>query len=707
MLLALSLLLLTVPLSTAFQPLAFSLEDGRSKSTETRTRQSRSRPRHYVSQPLMNNEHDHYHHHHSETLTNQNRPELFGFRRWLANSWQQPQRANRGTQLGAEAIATTDKDDRMVLPTRPPPPSVLNERGEVRYAIADSDELDSYFADEAHLFRDEKTGEIRYGDLLDSLHVKGDTQVIGSPDRPNYVHPVAKLMHARKRQLDRQQQQQQRDGNDGEEEPQFQSMQSLGDANSTATSASSLHKDGCRLALAIEGGGMRGCISAGMVCAVAYLNLTDTIDVVYGSSAGTIVGAYLITGQVKWLGPEVYYDQLTTAGRAFIDTRRLMRAIGFGLLDPRLLKDVVWRRRAGKPVLNLPFLLKRTVQVTKPLNWTKFVEKQAVQPLKVVASGLKSEKAVVMDMEQGHFETLEELTDCMHASCLLPGIAGPLMNLDTTALKDKTGKKKKLVMENNLQGDQYEPLADALVYEPLPYRSALNEGATHVLVIRSRPDGKDLTGKSSFFEGLIYRRFFLRKNRLPRIYRYFRRELHKLLYAKDVLRLNQDAESERDPYNVKDPHLMTIAVAPDSPEVTRLETGREAIFEGLRRGFARAYDCLVEDPAERGRGAQVAMEYFPDEILDYDPLLLELEEEAHQKHSPSPSSRDTTPLNEDSGLKSDEQSAFHVYMRKYSVTPKAWKRENTGTEKRNRPRTKTQGIEEDASLLSASHDSST
>ena len=93
----------------------------------------------------------------------------------------------------------------------------------------------------------------------------------------------------------------------------------------------------------------------------------------------------------------MYYDRLTTAGRKFIDTRRLLRAIGFGLLDPRLIKDVLFRPHQGKPVLNLPYLLKTTLQETKRLDWDKFAERQDVQPLKLVASGLKSEDSVVMD----------------------------------------------------------------------------------------------------------------------------------------------------------------------------------------------------------------------------------------------------------------------------------------------------------------------
>jgi hypothetical protein len=79
---------------------------------------------------------------------------------------------------------------------------------------------------------------------------------------------------------------------------------------------------------------MRGCVSAGMatvrilqpICnfkslktlfkfqAVWYLGLQSSVDVVYGSSAGSLVGAYFITGQLPYFGPEIYYDVLTTAG---------------------------------------------------------------------------------------------------------------------------------------------------------------------------------------------------------------------------------------------------------------------------------------------------------------------------------------------------------------------------------------------------------
>ena len=41
---------------------------------------------------------------------------------------------------------------------------------------------------------------------------------------------------------------------------------------------------------------------------------------------------------------------------------------------------------------------------------------------------------------------------------------------------------------------------DAFSYEPLPYRSAVKEGATHVLVLRSRPEGFNIKTKPGIYE---------------------------------------------------------------------------------------------------------------------------------------------------------------------------------------------------------------
>ena len=66
------------------------------------------------------------------------------------------------------------------------------------------------------------------------------------------------------------------------------------------------------------------------------MSLEDSLDVVCGSSAGSLVGAYFVAGQLPHFGMEVYYDVLTTAGKDFIDIQAILRSIGLGIFDFRL-----------------------------------------------------------------------------------------------------------------------------------------------------------------------------------------------------------------------------------------------------------------------------------------------------------------------------------------------------------------------------------
>ncbi len=456
------------------------------------------------------------------------------------------------------------------------------------YKVTTVQDLSDYFEDKERRFRKKGSDEIDYDALVKALSVEGDTQIIGSKEDTDFVHPVLELIHERRRN------------------------------KSPLTPTGEKRPDGRKVALVVEGGGMRGCITAGMVGAIYHLGLEDTFDVIYGSSAGTVIGAYFNTRQLPWFGPEVYYDSLTTSGKRFIDTKRLLRTLGLGMLDPRLLKDVILRSNNGKPVLDLDFLLVETMQQKKKLDWETFVEMQKVQPLKIVASALDKKESVVFDMANGGFSNIKELAGCMRGSCLIPGFAGPIVNHDPHGSAPE-GKGKKYFFRNNIKEPGVEPLADSLVFEPLPHRTAFAEGATDVLVLRSKPDGSDVTGKSSIFEKLIFKRYFKKKNKLPCIHEYMRKHGQRKIYAELVLELNEASKSKEK----SDEQLMAIAVEPGSPEIARLELRRSAIFDGVRRGFARAYDSLVEDPNERGRGAIVAKQVLPDEILDYDPLEID------------------------------------------------------------------------------------
>lgn len=53
---------------------------------------------------------------------------------------------------------------------------------------------------------------------------------------------------------------------------------------------------------------MRGCVPAGATAAINFLGLNDAIDVVYGSSAGAMVGAYFVSRQYS--GVQIYHGIL-------------------------------------------------------------------------------------------------------------------------------------------------------------------------------------------------------------------------------------------------------------------------------------------------------------------------------------------------------------------------------------------------------------
>lgn len=68
--------------------------------------------------------------------------------------------------------------------------------------------------------------------------------------------------------------------------------------HSQSTPANRAANDNATLALAIEGGGMRGAVSGGMAAAIVCLGLSNAFDSIYGSSAGSIIGSYFVSRQL-------------------------------------------------------------------------------------------------------------------------------------------------------------------------------------------------------------------------------------------------------------------------------------------------------------------------------------------------------------------------------------------------------------------------
>ena len=142
-------------------------------------------------------------------------------------------------------------------------------------------------------------------------------------------------------------------------------------------------------------------------------------------------------------------------------------------------------------------------------------------------------------------------------------------------------------------------MSDALIFEPLPYRSAVRDNCTHVIVLRTRADDQSVTVKMGTMEKMIMSRFFGRKLGLPHFVTWMTKQYHKLVYAEDVLILN-DANKDFDDSSSK-PKIFCLALPPGIPEVKRLETSREVIFNSVRQGFAAAYDGLsLDSPPGKG-----------------------------------------------------------------------------------------------------------
>ncbi len=192
------------------------------------------------------------------------------------------------------------------------------------------------------------------------------------------------------------------------------------------------HDDGARVALAVEGGAMRGVISAGMVSALEALGLTHAFDAVYGSSAGAINAAYFLAGQAA-VGTAIYYDEINN--RRFIDLRRAL---------------------IGHPIVDLGFLLDEVAQRRKPLDVDRVLA--ASSPLTVMATDVASERVATF---RG-FGDGPRLFDALRAGATMPVVAGPPREID---------------------GRRY---LDASLSEPIPVPTAEQEGHSHVLVLMTR-----------------------------------------------------------------------------------------------------------------------------------------------------------------------------------------------------------------------------
>ena len=314
--------------------------------------------------------------------------------------------------------------------------------------------------------------------------------------------------------------------------------------------------DRLRIALAIEGGAMRGIISGGMALALHEMGLVQAFDAVYGASAGAITGAWLMSrpeGLRGWAEPAY--------ARAMIRPFALLR---------------------GHPVADIRALIEELYQTTFPMDFA------AVLGNPVELHPLATDAATGQSTDLRPFiGGPAELRLALRASAAMPLLAGPPVEL--------AGRR----------------FYDAGVSESVPYRTALAQGATHVLVLRSRRDprpsraphpshdaGSPLASRSPHdghrpsFSVRLLARTTLRRESLALRAAFLARESR--LAPDDQLLAEYEAASlvPPAPATAPPPAVFSIRPAPDSPVVSRLATDGALLQAALEAGRSAAHSAL-------------------------------------------------------------------------------------------------------------------
>ena len=193
-------------------------------------------------------------------------------------------------------------------------------------------------------------------------------------------------------------------------------------------------RDGRRVALVIEGGGMRGVVSAGMTAALEQLGLRDAFDEVHGASAGAFNAAFLLAGQAAYL--TALYQH------------------GFG--DPRFVS--VRRAVRGGPAFDMDYVITDVWTRQRPLRFDAILS----SGIDLHCTATDADRAEIVDLAELHDD--EQIRCALRASARLPWLAGPPVRFRARRLLDAT-------------------LAEAI-----PVHAAF-AGATDVLVLQTRPRG--------------------------------------------------------------------------------------------------------------------------------------------------------------------------------------------------------------------------
>ena len=274
---------------------------------------------------------------------------------------------------------------------------------------------------------------------------------------------------------------------------------------------------------------MRGAVSGGMALALHELGLAGAFDAAYGSSAGALNAMWLVSGRLP--------EGIPT------------------WVDPRLVGALIRPRRALRrgPVVDVHTLVERRYEQLSPgLFAAVLASPTELHPLATdVASG------AALDL---HAQITDDasLRRALRASAALPLLSGPPVALG--------GRR----------------LLDAGLSAAIPFRAALADGATHVLVLRSRRAGEIATPPGRL-AGTLTARLLGRLD--PAMAQAFRTRAVREAEDEAVL-----ARFDADPSS--SPSVLSVRPAAGSPVPARLERDVAVVAAGLEAGRAAMHAAV-------------------------------------------------------------------------------------------------------------------
>jgi predicted patatin/cPLA2 family phospholipase len=280
--------------------------------------------------------------------------------------------------------------------------------------------------------------------------------------------------------------------------------------------------DSRRLALAIEGGSSRGTYSSGMVLALDELGATPAFDAVYGSSAGALNGAWLLCGRSQ-TGVRTWWNP--TVMRRIINPLHTLR---------------------GRAVIDLEYLVHQVYSVLEPMDFPAIL----ANPVSFHPLATDADTGESTDLYP-FIDDVDAIKTALAASSCMPVLAGPPIAMG--------GRR----------------FVDAGVAEPLPFRTALAQGATDVLVLRTRRED-EIPVPPPRVQDVVVPRFLRRQ--APGTITAWREQYERDLEDERLLR--------------EDPRLVSVRPPAGAPDVGALERDPAVLRRAVELGLEAVYAAL-------------------------------------------------------------------------------------------------------------------